>query len=155
MAFMRCSPLENQRNHLPDGLPPRLRRRANANAAATSSKAHPLPPRPANAHPPLLAGSSPDGVALGGEGADVELGSGPAPLPVPAPTIDVEGALVSASAVPPNAPRLMRPPFGEGSSATLSAGSPLSVEGPGAVRRRSGAARSANETSVDRSPVPA
>src|SRR3954469_20310109 len=70
MAFMRCSPLENQRNHLPDGLAPPLPRQRKPTHPASSSRPHPLPGPPANAHPPLA--SSPDGVALGEEGTDVE-----------------------------------------------------------------------------------
>ena len=81
----------------------------------------PLDASPARAHPPPGAGSSTVGVGPGGVpgGAAPRSASGP---DGPPPT--VEGAVVSTSAVPPNAPRLIRPPFGDGSAPTSSAGSP-------------------------------
>src|SRR6478609_313606 len=82
--------------------------------------------------------------------------SGFALSPDEPPTATVDGGvLVSASAVPPNAPRLMRPPLGAGSSPTASAGSPLSVDACAAASERSWLAKLTKLTDFERSPVPA
>src|SRR5450631_4878573 len=99
----------------------RDRSRVRASAASVASRAQPfqsgeLPPR---AQPPAPSPISCNGVWMGPTGVGVAgVGAGPLGSPVTA-----AGALSSASAVPPNAPRLIRAPFGVGSSPTASAGS--------------------------------
>ena len=86
------------------------------------------------------------GIAVGSDG----VGEGE-----PGPPVTAAGTLSSASAVPPNAPRLMRPPLGAGSSAD--GVRRIALVGRGLRRRADGdcaPARSANVTDVERSPVP-
>src|SRR5580692_6992128 len=106
--------------------------------------------RPASAQPPAPSAIScdcvsPEPAGVGVEGVGVELG---------APST-AAGALSSASAVPPNALRLIRDPLGVGSAPTSSAGSPWSVDACGPASMKLCAAASTYVTAAARSPVPA
>src|SRR5579871_3066067 len=114
------------------GEPARERRSTPAASATSTRIKEPEPPGapPDSAQPPA---SVPPVVSPVGPVGPVGVGAEGEPVAVPGSPVTAAGRLNSASAVPPNAPRLMRAPFGVGSAPTSSAGSPWSVVacGPG------------------------